>query len=54
MKGLENYPYHFLVQKQQKSFLSCKEPVRFLEEETDEEDDFEEFDFMDVFPVRRY
>ena len=26
--------------------LSCKEPVRFLEEETDEEDDFEEFDFM--------
>lgn len=26
--------------------LSCKEPVRFLEEETDEEDDFDEFDFM--------
>ena len=26
--------------------LSCKEPVRFLAEETDEEDDFEEFDFM--------
>lgn len=26
--------------------LSCKEPVRFLEEETDEEDDFEEFDYM--------
>lgn len=26
--------------------LSCKDPVRFLEEETEEEDDFEEFDFM--------
>ena len=26
--------------------LSCKEPVRFLEEEDDLEDDFEEFDFM--------
>ena len=26
--------------------LSCQEPVRFLAEETDEEDDFEEFDFM--------
>lgn len=26
--------------------LSCKEPVSFLEEETDEEDDFEEFDYM--------
>ena len=26
--------------------ISCKEPVRFLEEETDEEDDFDEFDFM--------
>ena len=26
--------------------LSCKGPVRFLEEETEEEDDFEEFDFM--------
>ena len=26
--------------------LSCKEPVRFMEEETDEGDDFEEFDFM--------
>ena len=26
--------------------MSCKEPVRFLEEETDEEDDFEEFDFL--------
>ena len=25
--------------------LSCKEPVRFLEEEDDLEDDFEEFDF---------
>ena len=29
-----------------RQILSCKEPVRFLEEETDEEDDFEEFDFM--------
>ena len=26
--------------------LSCKEPVRFLEEGDDLEDDFEEFDFM--------
>lgn len=26
--------------------LSCKEPVHFLEEETGEEDDFEEFDYM--------
>ena len=26
--------------------LSCKEPVRFLKEEDDLEDDFEEFDFM--------
>ena len=26
--------------------LSCREPVRFLEKETDEEDDFDEFDFM--------
>ncbi len=26
--------------------LSCKEPVSFLEEETVEEDDFEEFDYM--------
>ena len=26
--------------------LSCKDPVRFLEEETEEEDDFEEFDFL--------
>ena len=33
--------------------LSCKEPVRFLEEEDDLEDDFEEFDY-DVFPVGRY
>lgn len=24
MKGLENYPYHFLVQKQQKSFCPVK------------------------------
>ena len=29
-----------------KMILSCKEPVHFVEEEDDAEDDFEDFDFM--------
>lgn len=41
-----NYPCPFPARKLHWIILSCKEPVRFLEEETDEEDDFEEFDFM--------
>ena len=41
-----NYPCPFPARKLHGLSCTCKEPVRFLEEETDEEDDFEEFDFM--------
>ena len=46
MKDLENYPCLYPVLKQQKLFCPAKNQFEFLEEETEEEDDFEEFDFM--------
>ncbi len=45
-EGLRNYPLSLSCPEAAKIILSCKEPVRFIEEETDEEDDFDEFDFM--------
>lgn len=45
-EGLRELSLSLSCPEAAKIILSCKEPVRFLEEETDEEDDFEEFDFM--------
>ena len=45
-EGLRELSLSFSCPEATKIILSCKEPIRFLEEETDEEDDFEEFDFM--------
>ena len=45
-EGLRELSLSLSCPKAAKIILSCKEPVRFLEEETEEEDDFEEFDFM--------
>nr|WP_296157307.1 flagellin lysine-N-methylase [uncultured Blautia sp.] len=45
-EGLRELSLSFSCPEAAKIILSCKEPIRFLEEETDEEDDFEEFDFM--------
>lgn len=45
-EGLRELSLSLSCPKAAKTILSCKEPVRFLEEETEEEDDFEEFDFM--------
>ena len=44
-EGLRELSLSLSCPEAAKIILSCKEPVRFLEE-TDEEDDFEEFDFM--------
>ena len=45
-EGLRELSLSLSCPEAAKIILSCKEPVRFLEEETDEEDDFDEFDFM--------
>ena len=45
-EGLRELSLSLSCPEAAKIILSCKEPVRFLEEETEEEDDFEEFDFM--------
>ena len=45
-EGLRELSLSLSCPKAAKIILSCKEPVRFLEEETEEEDDFEDFDFM--------
>ena len=45
-EGLRELSLSLSCPKAAKIILSCKEPVRFLEEETEEEDDVEEFDFM--------
>lgn len=45
-EGLRELSLSLSCPEAAKIILSCKEPIRFLEEETDEEDDFEEFDFM--------
>ena len=45
-EGLRELSLSLSCPKAAKIILSCKEPVRFLEEETEEEDYFEEFDFM--------
>ncbi len=45
-EGLRELSLSLSCPEAAKIILSCKEPVHFLEEETDEEDDFEEFDYM--------
>ena len=45
-EGLRELSLSLSCPEAAKIILSCKEPVRFIEEETDEEDDFDEFDFM--------
>ncbi len=45
-EGLRELSLSLSCPKAAKMILSCKEPIQFLEDETDEEDDFEEFDFM--------
>ena len=45
-EGLRELSLSLSCPEAAKIILSCKEPVRFLEEETDAEDDFDEFDFM--------
>lgn len=45
-EGLRELSLSLSCPEAAKIILSCKEPVQFLEEETEEEDDFEEFDFM--------
>ena len=45
-EGLRELSLSLSCPEAAKIILSCKEPVWFLEEETDEEDDFDEFDFM--------
>lgn len=45
-EGLRELSLSLSCPEAARMILSCKEPVQFLEEETNEEDDFEEFDFM--------
>ena len=45
-EGLRELSLSLSCPEAAKIILSCKEPVQFLQEETEEEDDFEEFDFM--------
>ena len=45
-EGLRELSLSLSCPEAAKIILSCREPVRFFEEETDEDDDFDEFDFM--------
>ena len=47
-EGLRELSLSLSCPEAAKIILSCKEPVRFLEEETDEEDDFDEFDVFET------
>ena len=45
-EGLRELSLSLSCPEAAKIILSCRESVRFFEEETDEDDDFDEFDFM--------
>lgn len=45
-EGLRELSLSLSCPEAAKIILSCKEPVRFLEEETEGDEDFDEFDFM--------
>lgn len=45
-EGLRELSLSLSCSEAAKIILSCKEPVRFLEEETEGDEDFDEFDFM--------